>query len=532
MRFSVSDALSSNSKASPLPYYIESVPWQGGFAVGHGNGVDAITGHLAQSAVQPFEAKLGQIKSSKESFRLLLTEMDLAEEIAASAGVALNIYQVGSSLSGSSVLTSKTKVSATSFSILGTYITLFEPFDIAQSYEMTNEAIKWARKSPNQFRGQFGDYFVAGGQRSSKFTALLVYSSKNVHTLQEFSAKMQGRLQDLFSVEGSIEWSRAAANANIQVEVEVEMQGYIGEGAPSAPWSASKVVEALTWFKEHQVGVYRSARLHHYSTLNCDHELPRSIDIPSSVFGKIRELHHLLATLIALVGSCPECERRPSLQGRVASLRGEVETQQAELAKDISTLQLLLDRAKNLHEELQTLHKQYRFIIEVQAEVSTQPTPRIVASKNLQHWTYGYRNYLLDSTIKIESTSQRFTAGPALTVFRRDGTLAYSTLAHDRLIVGWEVVSHRVDGHNGSWRKLSRNILLDTSGSITFRSWGFRRVDWELIVYHVDASTFNFPGVFRSQRVWGQRRGTVLAQRQASWESFRRQSSLESGASE
>jgi hypothetical protein len=484
----MSRTLSSN-ETSLVPTYIQSVPWQDGFTFGHGNGVDAITGYLAPSAVEPFEAKLSQVKRSKESFRLLLNEIDLEEEIAASAGVSLNIDPVGSLFGGSS-LTSKAKVSATSFSILGTYVALFEPFDLARDYKMTTEAIDFARTSPNQFRARYGDYFVAGGQRSSIFTALLMYSSKDVLSLKTFSTKVHGRLHELFTVEGSIQWARAATEANIHVEVEVEMHGYLGEKPPSAPWDTSKIVEALSWFKEHEVGVYRNARLHHYSTLNFD--LPRTVYIQYHVFGKIRSLHYLLSALTVLVGSCPEHEDRASLRRQVVYIREEVETRQAELAVDLSTLQGFLGRAEDLRERLQTLHQRYRFILHVQTQVSTQPTIRTVASKNLRHWTYGCLKYHLDSTIRIESTSQRLTVPPTLTIFHREGTLTYSTPASDRLIVGWEVVSHRVDGHNGSWRRLSRNILLDTSGSITFRTRGFRRVDWELITYHVDASLFNF----------------------------------------
>ena len=475
-------------QTSLLPAYIQSIPWQDGFTFGHG--VDAITGYLAQSAVEPFETKPTQIKRSKETFRLLFSDLDLEEEIFASAGIALNIGQVGFSLGGSSALTSKAKVSATSFSILGTYTALFEQFDLAQTYQMTPEANEFATSSPSQFRERYGDYFVAGGQRSSRFTALLTYSSKNILSLNAFSAKMHGRLHELFSVDGSLEWARAASEAGIHVEVEVEMQGYQGDRTPSAPWDASKLIKALSWFKEHEVGVYRIARLHHYSTLNF--YISRSVDIPSSVFAKIRNLHHLLSTLAVLAGSCPAHESRQALQREVVSIRENVEIGQATLAVFPPSLRGFLAHAENLHERLRTLHRRYRFIIDLQTQIFTQPKHRITASKNLQHWTYGYLKYRLDSTIKIESTSQRLTVPSTFTIFRREGTLTYSTPTSNRLIVGWEVVSHRVDGHNGSWRKLSRNILLDTSGSITFRSWGFRRVDWELITYHVDASLFNF----------------------------------------
>jgi hypothetical protein len=200
-----------------------------------------------------------------------------------------------------------------------------------------------------------------------------------------------------------------------------------------------------------------------------------------------------LSALTILAGSCPLHEKLDSLREDVRVIREEVNSRQPSLAADRPRLEDFLHRANGLRERLRKLHRRYRFILDVRARLSRQPTNRIVASKNLHHWTYGYRQYSPDSTIEISSTSQRLTLPSSITLLRRESTLTYSTPALDRLIVGWEVVSHRVDGHNGSWRKLSQNMLLDTSGSITFRSWGFRRVDWELIIYHVDASMFSFP---------------------------------------
>jgi len=182
---------------------------------------------------------------------------------------------------------------------------------------------------------------------------------------------------------------------------------------------------------------------------------------------------------------------RITLQRRVVILHQDIEAWQEQLVVN-SKMQNFLDNGEELLQNLQTLHQRYRFITDVQARVSTQPAIRIVTSKNIRHWTYGYLKYLPNSTIKIESTSQCLTASPTFTIFRCEGTLTYSTPESDRLIVGWEVISHHVDGHNGSWRRLSRNVLLDTSGSITFRLWGLRRIDWELVTYHVDVSLFNF----------------------------------------
>lgn len=486
--------ISQPSEVTPLPAYIQRIPWQDGFTIGRGNGVDALTGFLAPSAVLPFDVKLSTAKRSRESFQLLVNESDLATEISADVGIALNIGQIGSSFGVSSTLLSKAKVSATSFSILGLYTASFEPFDLAQCYEMTSEAIDFARTSPGQFRDRYGDYFVAGGERSSTFTALLTYSSADGLSLQSFSAKMRGRLHELFTVDGSASWARSASEASIEVEVDVEMQGYETDGkpTPSAPWDTSKVVEALSWFKNHEVGVYRTAHLQHYNTLNFN--LPRTIRIHSDAFGKIRRLHYLLSTLAVLAGSCPEHEDRLTLRRKVVILHQDVVARQQQLAMDTRT-QNFLDNGEELLQSLQTLHRRYRFFTDVQARVSTQPATRIEASRNMHHWTFGYLKYPADSTITIESTRQRLTASPTLTVLQREETLKYSTPESDRLIVGWEVISHRVDGHNGSWRRLSSNVLLDTSGSITFRTWGSRGTDWEFVTYHVDASLFNFSSV-------------------------------------
>ena|SRR5271154_2531491 len=110
----ISDVLKS-SEITSLPLYIQSIPWQDGFAIGHGNGVDVVTGYLTTPAVRHFEVDPSTTKRSRESFQLLFNESDLEAEISASVGVTFNIGQFDSSLGGSSALRSKAKVSATSF---------------------------------------------------------------------------------------------------------------------------------------------------------------------------------------------------------------------------------------------------------------------------------------------------------------------------------------------------------------------------------------------------------------------------------
>jgi hypothetical protein len=231
------------------------------------------------------------------------------------------------------------------------------------------------------------------------------------------------------------------------------------------------------------------ARLQHYSTLNFN--IPRSIPIPGIVFEEIRELHVHLRSIKILSGSCPETEERSSLARETTELCQKVNASQGSLAVDSAMRAGFIATSNGLYGKLDDIHRRYRFRIHVQNHVSSQPTARIVAAKNQKIWSYGFSDYPLDSIIKIETTRDRIPLGPTLSPMRRDRILSYEG-SRDRLVVGWKVISHRMDGHNGSWRRLAKSMLLSHSARVTIRTDRFRGADWELVTYHVEAQLYRF----------------------------------------
>jgi hypothetical protein len=468
---------------------IDSVAWQSGFHFGYG--VNAITGELAAQGVENFSVDRPTVKRSKEKIVVLRNEAQLTEAASFSAGSAFNIAPLGVNVGGMGSVMSKVELSATSFSVLATYTSWYETNDLATTYTLQKEAADLARTDQAKFREQYGDYFIAGGRRGSTFIALVIYSSSDATSLKKFETQLTVSNNDMFKADVAAKLDAAASEAQVKVTIETEMQGIGISSTPvGSPGTMRQIVDVLSWFRENEVGTYIYARLHHYSTLQSARNIPKSLSINAQVFEELSHLYSLLFTTRILSGSCPPTETREEVQAQVDALYAQAEGRQNVLATSTIARKHLLDSIQELHRLLRRIHRRYRFWIDIQSIIPMQPqNRRHVAEKNVQHWSWGYKTYPIDTTIDIRATSQPLLLPRSLWPSRRDAIVT-ANAPDGHIIVGWEVISHRADGHNGSWRKLSQDFLSSSSGRITFRTKRFRASHWEIIIYHVGDPVF------------------------------------------
>jgi len=283
---------------------------------------------------------------------------------------------------------------------------------------------------------------------------------------------------------------KAASEAQVRVTILVEMQGFSRNPVWRSPGTMHQIVESLAWFRENEVGTYIKARLHHYSTLESARDIPRSLSINVQVFDELRHLYSLLFATRILSGSCPPTETRDEVQAEAVELYAQAEARQSVLATSTSLRTHLMDSVQKLHHHLHCVHRRYRFWIDIQSIIPNEAQNlRHVAEKNVQRWSWGYKTYPSDTTIDIQVTKQPLILPRSLWPSRRDAIVTASA-PDGHIIVGWEVIANGTDGHNGSWRKLSHNFLLSSSGRITFRTKRFRASRWEIIIHHVGDPVF------------------------------------------
>jgi hypothetical protein len=467
---------------SELDQVISNLPWADGFDFGAG--VDAITGGVAGRAVEPFVPDHAETDSVSESYRFIQDESDLSREIEASASGKYNID--GVTISASTSYLQKLEFSELSTTLIAEFRSQATRYDEATSYALTTEA-KGKIADPVAFREAYGDYFVAGGKRASRFIATYRCTSKSVKSMDEFKASFGGDVPDVFSAEGSTRFMQSASTHNIDTYFDLHMDGARGT-PPSGPWTPEKIMAALEWFKKNDSGVYLDAKLKHYSTI--DPAFPRTVAIAPDVFTELRLLYARVWDIRARYGALPTYYQE-QLQTPYRELDYGVQASQHLLATDASLRKKYRDAADALYREIDDIFARMDFYLKVKNAVSTEPAidRRIDEGDGQQSWQYGFSVY--DKSKAVVIHENRMTYREDHHVGWRQKTLEFGP--DDKyLVVGWKVVSNWGDGTNGGWWKAVDQNLLESHGAVHVKSLYDRGCDWTVIYYYVDAKDYQF----------------------------------------
>jgi hypothetical protein len=471
---------STGTEATALDAVISGLPW--GDAFDFGKGLDAITGSLMPSAIEPADPVERTVKNSSEHFRFVQSESELDIEIETAVSGKYNIG--GVTASASAQYLEKIKYSELSVSLIATYKSEYEGYDELGRSQLTAEA-KGLIGDPAKFRRQYGDYFVKGGKRGSTFNAIYSCQSRTASDMMQFKASVGAEAPDVFSADGSAKFMKAASDHSISISVDIWMDGYEGT-APSGPWTPEKIIAALAWFKEHEKGDHVRAELAHYSAL--DPNYPRTVETSPDVFVALRKLYTTVWNVRALYGSCPSSYQR-QFTNEYNDLVNGVAASQETLATDLTLRATYQQKAENLQQALNNVFDRMDFYFKVREAVGTEPAQgQEIDDSGRQSYLYGFSTYTKSSAVVINM--DRETYSDDWHVGRRKHTFDWQH--DDRLIVGWEVVSNWHDGTNGHWQKNSNPILLTNRAEVYVESWYDRGCSWSLNISWVYAKDFDF----------------------------------------
>ncbi|HEX8645489.1 MAG TPA: hypothetical protein VF715_01220 [Thermoleophilaceae bacterium] len=470
----------TSNGVTELDAVVTRLPWGDGFDFR--KGIDAVTGSLMPSAIEPATPVERTVKNSAEAFRFIQSESELDTEVETSASGKYNIG--GVALSASAQYLQKIKYSELSMTLIASYKSEFEGYDELQSPQLTAQA-KGLIGDHAKFRKQYGDYFVHGGKRGSNFYAVYVLQSTTTKSMQEFKATVGASTPDVFSAEGSARFMKAASDHNVKISVDVYMNGYTGK-SPGGPWTPDKVIEALEWFKQHETGDHVQAELAHYSSL--DPSYPRTVDIEPEIFVALRKLYTTVFNVRALYGSCPTRYQK-QFTNSYNDLTNGVMASQSRLATDANLRADYQQKAETLQMGLNQVFDRMDFYFKVRDAVGTEPGQgSSIDDSGRQSYLYGYASYTRSSAVTINADRQSYAED--WHIGWREHTFEWEH--QDRLIVGWEVVSNWHDGTNGSWKKESDTILLRHRAQVYVTSLYDRGCNWTLNVFWVEAKDYDF----------------------------------------
>ncbi len=431
-----------------------------------------------------FTPKKRTVKTSSEHYSFIQSDSELNREVEVSASGKYNIQAV--TLNASTSYLSKIQFSELVVTLLAKYQSQYDGYDEADDYELTDEA-KTLITDPPKFRKAYGDYFIAGGKRSSRFTAVYTLKSTTAKSMDEFKASFGGSAPDVFSAEGSTRFMQATSKHNISVTADLVMEGHQGT-APSGPWTPEKIMEALAWFKSNEEGLNLQAKLKHYSTI--DPNYSRTVDVSPDVFVELRQLYTTVWDIRSGYASMPEYYQKQFKKAYTAVDSG-VTANQNILATDADKRLDYQQKADELMSDINDVYARMDFYFKVLSVVNTEPAKdhRTDEGKGQQTWPYGFSTYTKSGAVVIQSNSMRYSE--SWHVGWRENTFEFGPNGN-HLIVGWEVISNWNDGTNGGWWKAIDQILLTDHAAVHVTSLYDRGCDWSLIIYYVDAKDYQF----------------------------------------
>lgn len=462
---------------------VSNIPWGDAFNIGAG--INAVTGEVMASAVEKPDLKDQTVKRSNIIYRFIKSETELDKEIEVSAKGKYNIE--GVTLSASASYLNKIKFSATSVSLVAHYESSYSGYDLADQYALTAQA-KGIIGDQDKFRSTFGDYFIAGRQRGSTFTAVYRCEASTTETLDKFLGSFGADAPKVFSAEGSTKFESSAKENNISISIDIDMNGYEGT-PPDFPTTPEGIIQTLNWFQKNEKGAPVRAELYHYSHL--DPNFSPYVSIAPDVFVALSQLYSKRWKILDAWNSIPDYYHK-KFSDQVNNFNNKVMANSNNLATDAELRSSLQKEADSLYNDLNNVVERQLFFYEVKQKISTEPQKGSVIEEqaNGPHiWLYGFESYSKSPAVKINSDSQHYSE--SWHIGWREHTFEFGP-NDSRLIVGWKVIANWNDGTDGSWEKTVDRILLNNQGAVHVKSQYDRGCDWSCIFYYVDKIDYEF----------------------------------------
>ncbi|KZV88721.1 hypothetical protein EXIGLDRAFT_772456 [Exidia glandulosa HHB12029] len=464
--------MSTNAHSHLLPDVLRVPLQERGYVLGHG--VNALTGEPAgRRAVMPFAGRenVTQTPATNTSrtlwIKLCENYQDVRDVVSfdMNARVSANVHLLDVSVGAGVDIQKALQLSTTSFSLVAHWTRIEQETVLASTdYVLSEEARRCATHEPEAFRGRYGDYFVAGRSKGSVFTAIMTWKSSDSEALRRAKGGVHavlGTAPVAFTAELGGSLDRIVTDNKVELEISIFLDGANGHPEDDSMTnlkSASRILEPLRWLQQNPAATDLRSVLWHFSRIVYLGELPREVNVSSSVFRElevIKSLHfsclmavnglpnvlHMHGNLISglkerystIASDCRNGQRHLTYD---EALRNELRVKLSELLRDLQECGVMSDQspvgfAKFCHVE------------------QKEPTPIImpVGSKDVQ------------LTIKVHDEEEQ--------------------------LVGWTVELLR---GKGSWRVQRLPIILTREMTVTFRRdtmKSLKDVEWRFSIFVV-----------------------------------------------
>jgi V8-like Glu-specific endopeptidase len=463
----------AGSSATTLLNTTVEGPWRKDYQLG--TGVDAITGQLRASAVEPFKITPHKAQNPRYFYSLISSSSDMQSIISSSVKGSYNLE--GIKVSASTSFIDELTVSELS-------MTLFAQISVEESEYSVAEKYKLSVTPAADFRHKYGDYFLAGYRSASSLYVMYQCRFTSTEQRSKFAAALSAEVPEVFSTEGSAAFEKVKKEHNASVTLRIVAQGTSGPipDAPSSGWTPETVVSVLLpWFNKSQALAPLDVLLMHYSLI--DPTISAEVPIAPDTFAKLNYLYGQFWQARAMFKTCPQFGLR-LVNDTFNRLRTDVESHQINLPSDLPMLQRLTGETLGLQKTLDEILNRQTFYTQVLAAARTEPPAdkNFNANDGVVRWSYGYQRSDLPG-VSVTSITDRVSADWKIGWNEHVFSFRDSTKA----LVGWDLICNRTDGHNGDWHKVSSQIIGRSTGDVFVKSDYDRGYSWTIVWYMVDS---------------------------------------------
>ncbi|MCJ1396857.1 hypothetical protein MMC11_000047 [Xylographa trunciseda] len=356
-----------------------------------------------------------------------------------------------------------------------------------EQLKLKPDALKLLKKSVEEFQQKYGEYFVYGYVSRARFSAICTIKTSSEAVRDKIRASLTAKATDVGEIAATLERSLQNNSDFAQVDIHMEIDRLKGEEpAKRHIFKTDEVLSAFDKFQKDFVTVPFMALLCHYSVIS-------SFPLPQNQFeylgGQLAAAYQNLYIAQTDLISSPMVQAA-SFTHRITKVCDEIKQ------LDVGNEDAVSETKKHVQEctdETDRWRLRYDLRLDAVKLASKSMADNIgkeIEASYQREWSSGLlgvngnRKYDL---LKDDITTQREQFKVGWEHGRQRGKFLLGR--SDKQIIGFQIISHRNDNSNGSY-KLHKGSILDSEMQVEFITGFSRGCDWVAEVWMVSKVTY------------------------------------------
>ena len=388
-----------------LDPYVSGIPWNPDYDLGYG--IDASTGYPADriQAVASFTPPMPTNESTSTDTRIYFIKSDREYEREIQVGSDTSFIYLGVTFKASMSYAENIRYSETETTLIVKYFLReteyrkFNPGD--EKYVLTSAAKAYLENHKEEFRDQYGDYFIAGARYGAQYVASIHIKATSSEALRTVEAAISVAAQN-FDNKETFKAKFREATKNCSIDFRRTTQG----GDPNVLSAATTVDQVIDDVNKFVGSVTKNNRapleayMYRYNQIEDGYEIPTEINVASCVFAKIRDLSEdylALSCRAKVIAGLDETKFQAGIQDQYAQeykdLTNDIRDNRKAICRDLSKITSYAARVKAAKDRFSDLINRFSFYEKLVAERKRWPGG---GNSNIRR---GFDGYNLSTTV-------------------------------------------------------------------------------------------------------------------------------------